>query len=83
MMWLIDTAGGAHNWAHVSRIYPSADNREVILETTQYRTTLCHCADAQATVKKIVERGQLNGDLDVSTLDGVEVLREEDEDDDR
>ena len=31
MMWLIDTAGGAHNWAHVSRIYPSADNLPMFL----------------------------------------------------
>ena len=76
MMWLIDTAGGAHNWAHVSRLYPSADNRQVILETTQYRTTLCHCTDARAVVRRIVERGQLNDDLDVSTIDGVEAQRD-------
>ena len=84
MMWLIDTAGGAHNWALIARLYPSGDNREVILETTTYRTTLCRCADARATVKKIVESGQLNDDLDVSTLEGVEVQRDprEWEDDD-
>lgn len=76
MMWLIDTAGGAHNWALIARLYPSADNREVIIETNQYRTTLCRCADARATVKKIVERGQLNDDLDVSTIDGVEAQRD-------
>ena len=84
MMWLIDTAGGAHNWGHVARLYPSSDNREVILETTQYRTTLCRCADARATVKQIVEHGQLNDDHDVSTLEGVEARRDsrEWEDDD-
>lgn len=76
MMWLIDTAGGAHNWGLVSRLYPSADNREVIIETDQYRTILCRCADARATIKKIIEHGQLNDDLDVSTLDGVEAQRD-------
>lgn len=76
MMWLIDASGGAHNWGYISRLYPSSDNREVILETTQYRTTLCRCADARATVKRIVELGQLNDDLDVSTLEGVEVPRD-------
>lgn len=75
-MWLIDTAGGAHNWELVSRLYPSNDNREVIIETNQYRTTLCHCADARAAIKKIIEHGQLNDDLDVSTLDGVEAQRD-------
>jgi hypothetical protein len=84
MMWLIDTAGGAHSWGQVSRLYPSNDNREVIIETNQYRTILCRCDDARATVKKIVEHGQLNDDLDVSMLDGVEAQRDphEWEDDD-
>jgi hypothetical protein len=76
MMWLIDAAGGAHNWGLISRLYPSADNHHVILETTQYRTTLCRCADARATIKQIVDRGQLNDDLDVSTLEGVEVPKD-------
>jgi hypothetical protein len=45
---------------------------------------LCRCDDARATVKKIVEHGQLNDDLDVSTIDGVEAQRDprEWEDDD-
>lgn len=78
MMWLIDAAGGAHSWGQVTRLYPSNDNREVIIETNQYRTILCRCADARRVIKQIVDRGQLNDDLDVRTLEGVDATDPED-----